>query len=90
MIIDGAGWHIGHDLVVPGNITLLPLPPYRPELNAQENIWQFLRQNYLTGRIFETYDEIVDASCETWNKLISETGRIASIAERDWLTQKAS
>jgi hypothetical protein len=90
VIVDGAGWHIAHDLAVPGNITLLPLPPYSPELNAQENIWQFLRQNYLAGRVFETYNEIVDASCEAWNKLVSDTGRIASIAERGWLTRKAS
>ena len=40
VIIDGAGWHIAHDLRVPDNISLLPLPPYSPELNAQENVWQ--------------------------------------------------
>jgi transposase len=90
VIIDGAGWHIAHDLVVPDNISLLPLPPYSPELNAQENIWQFLRQNYLSACIFETYQEIVDACCNAWNALINEKGRIASIATRDWLSGKAS
>jgi len=46
--LDGAGWHQqGDKLTVPDNISLLPLPPYSPELNPQENIWQFLRQNYL-------------------------------------------
>ncbi len=62
IIIDGAGWHRAYDLLVPNNITLLPLPPYSPELNAQENVWQYLRQNYLAGRIFDTYTSIVDAS----------------------------
>jgi transposase len=90
VIIDGAGWHVAHDLAVPGNISLLPLPPYSPELNAQENIWQFLRQNYLAGRVFETYEEIVDACCDAWNALTAETGRIASIATRDWISWKAS
>ena len=90
VIIDCAGWHVAHDLVVPGNISLLPLPPYSPELNAQENIWQFLRQNYLAGRVFETYEAIVDACCAAWNALTAETGRIASIATRDWLSWKAS
>lgn len=90
VIVDGAGWHIARDLAVPGNITLLPLPPYSPELNAQENVWQFLRQNYLAGRVFENYDAIVDACCEAWNRLVAETGRIASIATRDWLSWKAS
>jgi len=84
IIIDGAGWHKANDLVVPSNISLLSLPPYSPELNAQENIWEYLRQNFLAGRIYETYDDIVDACCNAWNALIAETGRIQSIATRDW------
>jgi transposase len=48
-------------LKVPENISLLPLPPYSPELNPQENIWQFLRQNYLANRIYDTYKALVDA-----------------------------
>ena len=87
VIIDGAGWHLeGGELTVPSNISLLRLPPYSPELNAQENIWQYLRQNFLAGRIFESYDAIVDACCAAWNALINETGRIKSIASRDWLS----
>jgi len=86
VIIDGAGWHLeGGALKVPDNLSLLRLPPYSPELNAQENIWQFLRQNFLAGRIFDTYDSIVDACCSAWNALVAETGRIQSIASRDWL-----
>jgi transposase len=85
IIIDGAGWHKADDLCIPDNISLLFLPPYSPELNAQENIWQFLRQNFLAGRIFETYDDIVDACCNAWNALTAEPGRIRSIATRDWL-----
>lgn len=87
VIIDGAGWHIeGGELIVPDNISLLRLPPYSPELNAQENIWQFLRQNFLAGRIFDTYEEIVDSCCTAWKALINEAGRIKSIASRDWLS----
>ena len=86
VIIDGAGWHLeGGELVVPRNISLLKLPPYSPELNAQENIWQYLRQNFLAGRIFDTYDAIVDACSIAWKALIDESGRITSIASRDWL-----
>lgn len=85
VIVDGAGWHIAGALIVPDNISLLFLPPYSPELNAQENIWEYLRQNFLAGRIFETYDDIVDACCHAWTALTSETGRIASIASRSWL-----
>jgi putative transposase len=85
VIVDGAGWHIADALIVPDNITLLFLPPYSPELNAQENIWEYLRQNFLAGRTFDTYDDIVDACCNAWKSLTAETSRIASIATRDWL-----
>jgi transposase len=90
VIVDGAGWHIADALVIPDNISLLFLPPYSPELNAQENIWEYLRQNYLAGRIFNSYNDIVDACCNAWKALINETGRIASIATRDWLYGKTS
>lgn len=86
IVIDGAGWHRqGDKLIVPANITLLRLPPYSPELNAQENIWEYLRQNYLAGRIFDTYDDIVNACCMAWNTLTATKSLIKSIASRDWL-----
>jgi transposase len=85
VILDGAGWHQqGDKLKVPDNISLLPLPPYSPELNPQENIWQFLRQNYLANRVYDTYAELVDACCEAWNALIATPQQIASIASREW------
>ena len=69
---------------VPKNVSLLPLPPYFPELNRVENIWQFLRQNHLSNRVFKNYNDILDACCAAWNALIEEPMRIASIATRDW------
>ena len=88
LTLDGAGWHqTGGRLRVPANISLLLLPPYSPELNPQENVWQYLRQNYLANRVFDTYDAIVDACCEAWNKLAEQPGRITSIATRDWAQQ---
>ncbi len=38
VVLDGAGWHRSQGLVVPGNITLLPLPPYSPELNTGQTV----------------------------------------------------
>jgi transposase len=85
VIIDGAGWHKpGGNLKLPHNISTLVLPPYSPELNPQENIWQYLRQNYLSNRVFETYTAIVDACCDAWNALISQPDKITSIAAREW------
>jgi len=60
-------------LVVPNNISLVPLPPRAPELNGQENIWQFMRQNWLSNRIFKSFDDIVDHCCYAWNTLIDQT-----------------
>lgn len=85
LVLDGAGWHSSKDLVVPPNITLLTLPPYSPELNPVENIWQCLRQNHLANRVFDSYEEIVDLCCEAWNKLLAMPERVASIASRDWM-----
>lgn len=86
--LDGAGWHQrSARLKVPDNISLLKLPPYSPELNPQENIWQYLRQNYLSNRVFDTYDAILDACCDAWNSLIAQPERITSIATRAWAKQ---
>ncbi len=83
--MDGAGWHQqGGRLQVPRNISILLLPPYSPELNPQENVWQYLRQNYLANRVFDTYDDIVDACCDAWNKLTKQPDVITSIATREW------
>lgn len=88
LTLDGAGWHqTGGKLDLPDNISLLPLPSYSPELNPVENIWQFLRQNYLANRVFDTYTDIVGACCEAWNALIAEPERIRSIASRIWAKQ---
>ena len=59
LMLDQAGWHLSAALEVPSNITLLPLPPKCPELNPVENVWQFIRDNWLSNLIFQNYDTIV-------------------------------
>jgi len=87
IICDGAGWHAtGRDLRVPDNIVLLPLPPYAPELNAMENVWQYLRGNKLSAGVWDTYEEIVQACADAWNWLIADPDRIRSLGARDWAT----
>ena len=89
--LDGAGWHqSGGRLRVPDNISLLPLPPYSPELNPVENIWQYLRQNYLANTIFNTDNDIVDACCRAWNALRNSPGKIQDIATRQWANHVSS
>ena len=87
VLMDGAGWHKGLEL--PNNLTPLIIPPYSPELNPVENIWQFLRDNYLSNLVWENYEAILDRCCEAWNLLTAETGRIASIATRKWAVIKS-
>jgi hypothetical protein len=84
LVLDGAGWHGSQELTVPDNITLLPLPPYSPELNPAENVWEYLRKNKLANRLYQTYEDIVDACCEAWNTLMAMPEQIASIASRSW------
>ena len=67
---------------MPANITLLPLPARSPKLNPVENLWQFMRDNWLGNRTFTSYADILDHCCHTWNTLINRPGRIMSIGKR--------
>jgi DDE superfamily endonuclease len=84
LVLDGAGWHSSPRLKVPENIVLLPLPPYSPELNPVENIWEFLRANLLSHRVWDSYEAIIEACCDAWNKLMQMPERIASLTKRAW------
>lgn len=84
LVLDGAGWHGAKALRVPDNITLLPLPPYAPELNPIENVWAYLRSNKLAITVFDSYDDIVDKCCEAWNFFAECPTTIASITSREW------
>jgi transposase len=84
LLLDQAGWHGSGALVIPPNITLLPLPSKCPELNPVENVWQFMRDNWLSNRIFESYDDILDHCCFAWNRLVDQPWRIMSIGIRQW------
>ena len=69
---------------MPGNITLLKLPPYAPELNPMENIWAYLRGNKLCNLVWDTYEAILNACKDAWHFLIDDPNRIASIGYREW------
>jgi len=84
VLMDRAGWHMTDKLKVPKNLTIILLPSRSPELNPVENVWQYLRQNWLSNRVFESYDAILDAGCEAWNRLVAQPQTITSIGMRDW------
>ena len=84
LLMDQAGWHTTDKLTVPDNISIVMLPPRSPELNPVENIWQFMRENWLSNRIFKSHSDIVDHCCDAWNKLVDQPWAIMSIGMRDW------
>ena len=84
LLLDRAGWRTTDKLNLPKNMTLIFLPSRSPELNPVENVWRHLRANWLSNRIFETYDDIIDAACNAWNRLIAEPKTITSIGLRQW------
>jgi len=86
LLLDGAGYHGSADLAVPDNITLVALPPCSPELNAAENIWEYLRKNKLANTVFDSYADIVDKACEAWRFFANDKARVTSVTTRSWAT----
>ena len=85
MYADQAGWHGSNALAVPENIILLAIPPYTPQVNPVERIWLYLKERYLSLRLLNDYDAIVDAACAAWNKLIAESGRLTTLCNYPWM-----
>ena len=86
LVLDGAGYHGAKNLTVPKNVTLVALPPYAPELNPIENVWAYLRGNKLAITVFDSYDDIVEKTCDAWMFFATDKGRVTSITARSWAT----
>ncbi|MER9057763.1 transposase [Mesorhizobium sp. M0904] len=84
LLLDRAGWHTTGNLVWPKNITPILLPSRSPELNLVEQVWQHLRANFLSNRVFDTYGDIIDAACDAWKRLAAKPDAITSIGMRKW------
>ncbi len=86
LILDKAGWHTTAKLTLPANISLMPLPPrsLRLQLNPTEDIWQYMRDNWLSNLIFDSYNAILTQCCDAWNRLVAAPKTITSIGMRDW------
>ena len=83
LILDQAGWHGAKDLKAPKTSRSCRCRRVRRS-STRKNIWQFMRANWLSNRIFKSFDEIVDHCCYAWNTLIDQPWKIMSIARRDW------
>ena len=86
LVLDRAGWHVSEELSVPANLTLIPLPPYSPELNPVERVREHLRDRWLSHRVLAGgYQAVVDAACAAWNALLAQPGRLRSLTNFPWL-----
>ena len=91
LVLDGAGWQVSEGLTVPANLTLIHPPPYSPELNPVERVWEDLRDRWLSHRVLAGGDDaVVDAACAAWNALLAEPGRLRSLTSFPWLPPTVS
>ena len=85
LVCDGAAWHRSKGLIIPKNITLIPIPPYTPEMNPIEQIWKELRLKGFKNEAFHTLDDVIDRLSDTIQSLSTET--VKSITGRDWILE---
>ena len=79
MQVDGAGWHHSDELVVPSNMRLIAQPPYSPEVNPVEHIWDELREKYFHNRVFASLKALIDVLCQGLNELADDPKRLRSL-----------
>jgi len=83
LICDNAGWHKSKDLAVPDNITIAHIPPYTPEMNPVEQVWEEIKEKNFANRVFDSLQKVSDKLCESVKNLSLEALR--SITLRGWI-----
>jgi transposase len=73
LIMDGAGWHKSGSLVIPSNIKIIHLPPYCPELNPIERLWQYIKKHILRNVVYESLDDLEDKLIDFINLITPDT-----------------
>jgi transposase len=89
LIWDGAGFHTGHELVVPSNVSLIQLPPYSPELNPVENLWHYLRSHHWSNRQYEGYQGLQDEAIRSVRTVCQDPEKLKTICNADYVKQRA-
>lgn len=85
MIWDQAGFHTSQKVKVPDNVTIIPLPPYSPQLNPIEKLWQYLRQHHWSNRIYEGYDHLRQAANDAWHDVCLKPEKIKTICRANYV-----
>ena len=86
MVMDQAGWHIAGDLDVPQNVRVVLLPPYSPELNPAEHLWEALRDDCFANTVFANLDAVEAALTNGLVALEADTTRTQSMTGFKWIT----
>ena len=90
MLLDGAGWHKANDLVVPANMTLVSLPPYSPELNPAEHVWEYIRENDIRNQVLPDLDRVMDLVESSLRRLHESPELLRSMVAFPWITESAA
>ncbi len=85
MVLDGAGWHRANDLEVPDNIRFIPLPPYSPELNPVEHLWDEIREKWFANCVFDSLNAVEDRLMDALSTLEKDTRRVRSMTAFPWI-----
>jgi transposase len=86
MWLDSAGWHTARRLEIPANIRLLPLPPYSPQLNPTEHLWEEIREKWFPNKVFRSLEAVEDTLVEALVELEGDSTRVRALAGFDWIT----
>lgn len=86
MVMDQAGWHVAQELEVPGNMRLVLLPPYSPEINPAEHIWDALRENCIGNTVFASPEAADKALSKGLRSLESDHEKMQSLTGFNWIT----
>jgi hypothetical protein len=85
MFLDGAGWHHAQNLRVPENLKLIFLPPYSPELNPAEHVWDYLRENHFGNDALASLEEVADRLAVGLQTLAAQPDLVRSLTLFDWI-----
>ncbi|MDD3250182.1 MAG: IS630 family transposase [Smithellaceae bacterium] len=86
MVLDGASSHKSKDLKIPKNVSFIRLPPYSPELNPAEQIWNILRRDYFANRVFETLDAAIEQANLGLSEMAAKKPSIRQLTNWSWIS----
>jgi transposase len=89
MVVDGASARKSSNSAMPKNVSIIVLPPYSPELDPVERVWNILRRDYITDKYFDTSGEVIDEAEEGLQRMKSQKEKIKSLTCWPWIITTA-